>query len=100
MSDLGLRLVSFFGLFCMIGIAWVFSENRRRMPWRILLWGIGLQVSLGVIVLDTHAGNTLFTGVNRVFDVVTEASSEGAAFVFGNLSRLFVIERVLTPGRA
>ena len=98
MSDLGLRLVSFFGLFCMIGIAWVFSENRRRMPWRILLWGIGLQVSLGVIVLDTHAGNTLFTGVNRVFDVVTEASSEGAAFVFGNLSRLFVIERVLTPG--
>lgn len=97
-DDAGLRLVSFLGLFCMIGIAWVLSESRRSIPWRLLLWGVGLQIFLGIIVLDTRAGNALFTGVNAVFDVITAASTEGAAFVFGNLTKLFVIERVLIPG--
>lgn len=97
-SELGMRLMSLFGLACMIGVAWAFSENRKIIPWRILFWGVGLQVFLGIIVLDTHIGNALFSGVNHVFDVITAASTEGAAFVFGNLTHLFVLDHVLTPG--
>lgn len=97
-GDLGLRLVSLVGFFCMLGIAWVLSENRKQVPWRILCWGTGLQVILGILILHTRLGNNLFNGVNRVFDLLTAASSEGASFVFGNLSRFFFIERVMTPG--
>lgn len=94
----GMRLVSFIGLACMIGLAWLFSENRRNVPWRILFWGVGLQLIIGILLLRTQLGRSLFFGVNRVFDVLTAASTEGASFVFGNLTRFFVIERVLTPG--
>lgn len=97
-DGLGMRLVSMFGLVCMIVIAWIVSENRKIIPWRIVFWGVGLQVFLGIIVLDTTIGNALFTGVNRVFDLITAASTEGAAFVFGNLTRLFVLDHVTTPG--
>jgi len=97
-DGLGMRLVSMFGLVCMIVIAWIVSENRKIIPWRIVFWGVGLQVFLGIIVLDTAIGNALFTGVNRVFDLITAASTEGAAFVFGNLTRLFVLDHVTTPG--
>lgn len=97
-GNLGMRATSLFGLFCMIAIAWALSEDRKCVPWRILFWGLGLQVFFGLVVLHTRLGSLLFHGVNRVFDLITAASTEGAAFVFGNLTRLFVIERVLTPG--
>ncbi len=97
-GSLNMRLVSLTGLFCMIVLAWLLSEDRKCIPWRILNGGSGLQLVLGLIVLHTRLGSVLFAGVNRVFDVLTAASTEGAAFVFGNLTRFFVIERVMTPG--
>lgn len=94
----GFRVISLFGLCCMLALAWLLSENKQRIPWRIIVWGIGLQLLLGVFVLRTRVGNALFAGVNQVFDLLSSASAEGAAFLFGNLTRFFIIERVLVPG--
>ena len=96
--DVGLRLLSAGGLVCMLVVAWVMSENRRRPPWRIIGWGMGLQLLFGLLVMRTGAGGVLFSGVNRVFDLLTSASAEGAAFMFGNLSRLFILDSALTLG--
>ncbi|NLN94527.1 MAG: NupC/NupG family nucleoside CNT transporter [Candidatus Hydrogenedens sp.] len=93
-----MRLISAGGLFCMIACAWALSEDRRRIPWRLLLWGLGLQALLGLFVLQTVAGAWLFSGMRRIFDLLSDASTEGAQFVFGNLSRFFMLERVYLPG--
>lgn len=93
-----LRLMSCTGLIVMFLIAWVISENRRMVPWRILLWGIALQLILGIIVLRSWVGHAFFSGVRQAFDLLTAASSEGARFLFGNLSRFFLIENVMAPG--
>lgn len=98
MQDTLLRLLSAGGLWVMLGAAWALSDNRRKIQWRLLFWGIGLQALLGLLVLRTGLGTGLFNGVRRVFDLLTEASTEGAEFVFGNLSRFFMLERVLVPG--
>ena len=50
MSDPGLRFISAFGFFAMIAIAWVFSKDRRRFPLKTVAWGIGLQVSLAILL--------------------------------------------------
>ncbi|MFA7693628.1 MAG: nucleoside transporter C-terminal domain-containing protein [Candidatus Hydrogenedentales bacterium] len=97
-ADLGLRMLSLLGLFVMIVVALLFSENRRIVSFRIIFWGLGLQLILAVLVLHTALGRWLFQGVNGVFNVISDASTEGASFVFGNLSRLFVLEQVMTPG--
>ncbi len=97
-GSFGMQATSLAGLLCMMVLAWLLSEDRKQIPWRILFWGLGLQVFLGLAVLHTRLGAHLFNGVNRVFDLITAASTEGAAFVFGNLTRFFVIERVLIPG--
>ena len=98
MGEWFLRLISAGGLFCMIACAWALSEDRRRIPWRLLLWGLGLQALLGLFVLQTVAGAWLFSGMRRIFDLLSDASTEGAQFVFGNLSRFFMLERVYLPG--
>ena len=41
-----------FGLALLIGIAWLFSNNRRRVNWRLVLSGFGLQFVFAVLVLE------------------------------------------------
>jgi CNT family concentrative nucleoside transporter len=76
------RLVSLFGVFAMVGIAWLLSERRRSVNWRIVGWGIGLQLLFGAIVLSPAASQFFFTVVNTAVNQLLEFSGEGATFVF------------------
>ena len=49
------KLASFFGILALIGIAWLFSESRKDSPLRTVLWGLGLQIGLGILVLGIPA---------------------------------------------
>ena len=84
-NQLLLRFISFLGLVVMLGLAWALSENRRKVSWRLVFWGVGLQVMLGVLILRTGFGRVFFEYVKAGFDVVTDATKEGAGFVFGKL---------------
>ena len=33
-------------------LAWLFSEDRWRVPWRTVIAGVALQVALAVLLLD------------------------------------------------
>jgi CNT family concentrative nucleoside transporter len=90
--------MSALGLLAFLGLAWLLAEVRRWPSLRLLAWGLGLQFALGVLVLRTEAGRWFFQGVKQAFDLVTDASAAGAGFVFGNLTQVFVLERVLVPG--
>jgi CNT family concentrative nucleoside transporter len=55
-----LRLISLFGWMTMILAAWAISYNRKLFPWRTVVWGIGLQFVLAVLILKTPGGKVLF----------------------------------------
>lgn len=84
-NDLELRCISLIGLVCMMLIAWALSENRRKVHWRVLIWGLGLQFLLGLAVLRTELGQTFFGYVRTAFDVLTDSAKQGAGFLFGTL---------------
>ena len=83
MSEFQLRFVSAFGFFAMIGIAWLFSSDRRRVPWITVAWGIGLQLALALLLLKSEPGRLFFIGVNSVVDRFLGYTREGVLFVFG-----------------
>jgi CNT family concentrative nucleoside transporter len=85
MSDLRLRCVSAFGLIAMIAIAWAFSVDRRRMPWRTVLFGLGIQLGLALLLLRTAAGSAFFAGASAAVGGLTHYTRVGARFVFGPL---------------
>ncbi len=85
MSDLGPRAVSLLGFGAMIGIAWAFSSDRRRVPWRTVAWGCGLQLALGVLLLKTPLGSFFFDAMNAVVSSLMEYTQAGVDFVFGSL---------------
>ena len=70
----------------MIAIAWLFSTDRRRVPWRIVGWGLAIQLLLGVVLLKTAAGAPFFNGMNALSDALMAYTNEGVRFVFGSLA--------------
>ncbi len=77
------RVVSAFGLVFMLFIAWLLSENRRNLDWRLIITGILLQIVMAVFLLTTVVGQTIFAAANSFFTTLVSFANEGAGFVFG-----------------
>ncbi len=82
-SRFGPRVVSFFGLATMLALAWLISENRRRMNWRLIASGVGLQFVLAVLLLGTPLRTKVFDFVGALMLGFIKCSDQGAEFVFG-----------------
>jgi len=81
-----LKLISLFGLFAMIGLAWACSLNRKRFPWRTVWTGLALQVVFALAVLKTEAGSRSFEFANAAVTRLLGFANEGAKMVFGPLA--------------
>ena len=79
------RLVSVLGLVAMLGLAWLLSVNRKVIQWRVVLWGLGLQLLFALFILKTPLGAWLFTKLNDVVLALLGFTNDGASFLFGNL---------------
>ena len=77
------QLISFFGLLTMLALAWLCSENRRGMNWRLVGSGLALQLGLAVLLLATPVRQGVFNFVAAVMSAFIACSDEGAKFVFG-----------------
>ncbi len=80
------NLVSFAGIFVLIGFAWILSADKKNMNWRVIGWGIGLQILIALFIFVVPAGSKLFLVVNDIVVSILESASAGAKFVFGRLA--------------
>jgi len=79
------RLISAFGSFVMLFICWLFSNNKKIIPWRVVIVGLLLQVAVGYFVLETFIGQTIFSGLGDFITKLLDFSTDGSRFLFGNL---------------
>jgi CNT family concentrative nucleoside transporter len=79
------NLISLAGILVFVGAAWLLSEDRRRFPWRIVAWGLALQMIFAFLVLWWTPGANFFLGLNDVFNALLAFSREGAVFVFNSM---------------
>jgi CNT family concentrative nucleoside transporter len=93
-----LKLVSLLGLVVFVGLAWALSAERRRFPWRAVLWGLGLQFAFGVLILKTGPGERVFEFFQRAVTKLIGFADEGSKMVFGPLARSELLTEKLGPG--
>ncbi len=74
------------GLVILLFLTWLFSIERRAIPWRIVLWGMGLQIVLASSLLYLPGLREVFQGVSWLFVRTLSFSQEGARFLFGSLA--------------
>lgn len=70
-----LNLVSLFGLFTMVGLAYLMSSNRRNINWRLVTMGIGLQLVLAAIFFNSQTWTFPRTFSN--YAAISEAVKNG-----------------------
>jgi CNT family concentrative nucleoside transporter len=70
------------GLATLVGIAYLFSSDRRQINWRLVGIGIGLQVVFALIVLKTGPGFAFFEFIGGLFAGLLRFAEVGADFVF------------------
>ncbi len=70
----------------MLGLAWLFSSNRRNVNYRVILWAIVLQFIFAAFVFLIPAGAKFFLYLNGLVVSVLDSASAGAEFLFGRLA--------------
>lgn len=86
-SSLFARLRGIFGMVVLLGIAFALSNNRRAVSWRVVGWGMGLQLIFALIILKSGPGRAVFEAAKVAIEKVLSFTDEGAGFIFGNLYR-------------
>jgi len=83
----GLGRIGFglFGLAVLIGIAWLFSNNKRAVDWRLVVTGIALQIAFAAVVLLVPGGRDVFDALGKGFVKILSFVNEGSGFIFGSL---------------
>ncbi len=74
-----------FGITVLLGAAWLLSENRRIIHWRLILAGLGLQLLIALLMLQAAPFRQLFLGFNAMVIALEQATRAGTSFVFGYL---------------
>ena len=76
-----------FGLCVLIGIAVLFSRDRRNIKWRLVGMGILLQLVFAGLILGTPWGNAFFDWLGKGFVTLINFTYEGSSFVLGPLGQ-------------
>ena len=79
------RVRALVGATLLIAVAWSLSTDRARISWRVVGWGLGLQLAFAVLVLRTPLGVTFFEGMNGLVRAVLGYAEQGGRFIFGHL---------------
>ncbi|KXU98230.1 Na+ dependent nucleoside transporter domain-containing protein [Stenotrophomonas sp. DDT-1] len=83
----GLGRIGFglFGLAVLIGITWLFSNNKRAVDWKLVATGITLQIAFAALVILVPGGRDVFDALGKGFVKVLSFVNEGSGFIFGSL---------------
>jgi len=73
------------GIFVLLMLAWVASERRAAVGWRVILAGLGVQLALALVLFEIPAARAIFVPLNGLVEALQTATEAGTSFVFGFL---------------
>jgi CNT family concentrative nucleoside transporter len=80
------RFTSILGILAILGGCYAFSTNRKAVKWKIVGWGVGLQLLFGILVLKFDWGRKIMEAAGDKVNELLHYAYTGASFVFGPLA--------------
>jgi CNT family concentrative nucleoside transporter len=80
------RFIGILGILVLLAIAVAMSNNRKSIPWRLVIWGLGLQLIFAIIILKTPIGQPFFGVVDTAIKKLLSFSDAGSDFLFKSFS--------------
>ena len=78
--------VSVVGFMIFAAIAWLLSSNRKKVLWKTIVWGVALQLLIGLIIFRLPGSHRILLWLNNAVLVLLNASKSGSVFLFGPLA--------------
>jgi concentrative nucleoside transporter, CNT family len=82
------RFTGVIGILIILGLAYLWSNNRKAINYRTVITGLILQVGLAIFILKVPLGQTIFAWLGKAINKLLDFSKEGGIFVFGDLTRV------------
>lgn len=79
------KIIGILGLCIFLLIAFIFSSDKKKINWRLVAIGLGLQALFAVLVLKVPLGQKFFAFLGKIIDKLLGFTIEGASFIFGGL---------------
>ncbi len=87
------RFIGILGVVLLLGIAFLMSNNRKAINYRLVAWGLGLQLTFALFILKTPIGLPFFTFFDSLIKKLLAFSDKGGDFLFAS----FVSGQVEAP---
>ena len=82
------RFTGIIGILIILGLAYLWSNNRKAINFRLVITGLGLQLALAVFILKVPIGQDIFYWLGKAINKLLDFSREGGLFVFGDLTKV------------
>jgi len=76
------RLIGIAGILVLLCIALAMSNNRKAISWRLVTWGLGIQILFAIIILKTPVGIPFFGAIDIGIKNLLSFSDAGSDFLF------------------
>ncbi|KAI2810558.1 hypothetical protein BLOT_001721 [Blomia tropicalis] len=80
------RYYSMIGYAAFVFIGYTFSKHRKAIKWNQILWGLTLQVTFGILVLQTRIGKLVLNCFSEKINKFLQFTNAGTALVFGHIA--------------
>jgi CNT family concentrative nucleoside transporter len=88
------RFTGIIGIIVILGLAFLWSNNRKAINYRLVITGLLLQVALAIFILKVPIGQDIFAFLGKAINKLLDFSQQGGIFVFGDLTK---VSRILPP---
>ncbi len=92
------RFIGLIGIVVILGIAFLMSNNRKAINYRLVITGLAIQLGLAIFILKIPIGKEIFGWLGAAVTKVLDFSHAGANFVFGPLVDAELMNRAFGKG--
>ena len=79
------RFQGLIGIVLILAIAWLFSNNKKRINYKLVISGILLQIIIALLILKVSFVKLFFQKIGSIITHLEAFAKEGAGFVYGGL---------------
>ena len=79
------RFHGLFGIALILSLAWLVSNNKKRINYRLVISGIALQVVIALLIFKVTPVQSFFSSIGKIMEKIELFARQGASFVYGGI---------------
>lgn len=82
------QVMSIVGFLVLLGVGYALSRDRKAVKLKVVLWGVGLQWLMAVLLLKVPQGQVVLSRISDAVTAVIANAYKGSVFLFGDMGQL------------